>query len=152
MRVSSILFVCLGNICRSPLAEGIARDIAAKGNLDIKIDSCGTSGFHEGNLPDERSIKVAKKYSIDITNQRSRPISENDKGFDLIIAMDESNKRDILKMGFLESKVFKLGEFGSKNEDIPDPYYYRDDGGFEIVFNMIYELMIELFKKNRLIK
>lgn len=133
-----ILFVCLGNICRSPLAEGIARKYISDNNLDIKVDSCGTSGWHIGESPDKRSIDIAKKYGIDISSLKGRQISVyGDAEWDYYIVMDESNKRDLINMGFPRDKIKKIGEFGANNQDVPDPYNYKDMQGFENVFNMI---------------
>ncbi|RAX51503.1 protein tyrosine phosphatase [Helicobacter sp. 16-1353] len=147
-----ILFVCLGNICRSPLAEGIARDLVAKNKLDIIVDSCGTSGWHIDEAPDRRSIVVAKNHGIDISDLRGRQISPYvDLEWDYYIVMDESNKRDLLNMGFDENKIIKLGHFGADNRDVPDPYTYRDLEGFERVFNMI-ETCVKNLLSNKLKK
>ncbi|PAF42484.1 low molecular weight protein-tyrosine-phosphatase [Helicobacter sp. 11S02596-1] len=134
----NILFVCLGNICRSPLAEGIARHYVSKLGLEANIDSAGTSGWHDGEPPCEGSINVAKKYGIDISSLRSRKISPyQDDSFDVIVAMDKGNVADLLAMGFVRSKIVKLGAFGLKNADVPDPYHYTDGKGFEAVYAMI---------------
>lgn len=133
-----ILFVCLGNICRSPLAEGIARDYIEKNKLDIAVDSCGTSSWHIGEPPDKRSINVAKNNGIDISKLKGRQISlYSDLDWDYYIVMDENNKRDLLNMGFEKTKIIKLGEFGANGKDVPDPYTYKDLEGFEKVFQMI---------------
>lgn len=146
MKIQSVLFVCLGNICRSPLAEGIAQDLNRKNAWNLKIDSCGTSSFHRGEAPHVKSVRVAKQHNIDISKLQSRPINVYaDMEFDLIVAMDSHNKRDILALGFDSSKVFKLGEFGD-GQDIPDPYYYRDDEGFEQVYMLIESLLHKMFK------
>jgi len=132
----SILFVCLGNICRSPLAEGIAKKISKNLGLDLKIDSAGTSNWHEGEPPCEQSIKIAKENGVDISKQRSRPVCSEDKEFDLIIALDAQNKEDLKSMGF--ENVRLLGEFGDlKGADIPDPFYFKDFSGFKKVYEMI---------------
>lgn len=137
-----ILMVCLGNICRSPLAEGI---LQSKVNQDfIQVDSAGTAAYHIGNLPDPRSIDVARKYGIDLMNQRARQFSVNDfDAFDLIYAMDESNYQNILELARDkddESKVqLILNETNSNsNQSVPDPYYGGEDG-FENVFSMLDE-------------
>ena len=133
-----ILFICLGNICRSPLAEGIAKEYIKKHNLDIEVDSCGTSGWHIGEPPDRRSINIAKKYGIDISNLKGRQISVyGDADWDYYIVMDENTKKDLINMGFPKEKIKKIGEFGANNDDVPDPYNYRDMQGFDNVFNMI---------------
>ncbi len=145
--MKKIIFVCLGNICRSPLAEGIAREIAQKNNLNIKVDSAGTGDYHIGDAPCPNSIKVAKLNNIDISNLKSRQVNNNDfKEFDLIIALDEKNRIDLLRMGAINVK--KLGEFGRNGECVPDPYFFNGFEGFEVVFEMIREctenLLIEI--------
>jgi protein-tyrosine phosphatase len=144
--MKSILFVCLGNICRSPLAHGIAEDYVIKNNLDIKIDSAGTSSFHIGENPCKNSIKVAKNHSIDISNQHSRQVASKDfSEFDLIVALDSSNYHDLKTMGC--SNLVKLGDFGANGEDVPDPYFFNGFEGFENVFSMIDGCVKELFKQ-----
>ena len=134
--------VCLGNICRSPLAEGI---LQSKLSADFfEIDSAGTAGYHVGELPDKRSIAVARKYGIDITNQRSRKFAVSDfKEFDLIFAMDESNYDNIISMIDDSNDIPKvkliLNElYPSENRNVPDPYYGGDQG-FENVYKMLDE-------------
>ena len=139
-----ILMVCLGNICRSPLAEGILKNTIQKYNLNWHVDSAGTSGWHAGEYPDQRSIKTALHHKIDITDQRSRKIAVEDfENFDLILAMDKQNLSD-LKTYFsaneeIHEKIRQITEFSTihSGKDIPDPYY--DDNGFEKVFNMLEE-------------
>lgn len=143
-----ILFVCLGNICRSPLACGIAREIARKNKLDIMIDSAGTSGWHNGESPCEGSIKVAKTHKIDISMLKSRKVSiYGDDKFDLIVGMDRGNVKDLLDLGFDKSKVVLMGKFGLDNKDIPDPYYYKNQDGFEKIYDMLDKSIHELFKE-----
>jgi len=132
--------VCLGNICRSPLAEGI---LQSKVHSDsIQVDSAGTAAYHVGELPDQRSIAVAKKYGIDLTKQRARKFSVKDfDTFDLIYAMDASNYQNILDLARNnedEQKVkLILNEIDSEsNSDVPDPYYGENDG-FENVYQML---------------
>jgi len=137
-----ILMVCLGNICRSPLAEGILTKKANEKGLDWKIDSAGTAAYHVGNLPDERSIEVAKKHRIDLTNQRARQFSPSDfQVFDLIYAMDTENFANILKLAPSEDDKQKvkliLNELEPEsNTSVPDPYYGGEDG-FEEVYHML---------------
>ncbi len=134
--MKSVIFVCLGNICRSPLAEAIARDYASKYNLDLVIDSAGTSRNHEGEKPCERSITVARKNGIDISHQRAREIKIEDfDKFDLVVALDSSNFTNLSKMGC--KNLVKLGDFALDGADIPDPYYYSGFDGFDEVFSMI---------------
>ena len=135
--MKSILFVCLGNICRSPLADGIANKYAREFELDIYIDSAGTSDWHKGEAPCEQSIQVADLHGVDISALKSRPICPQDlKEFELIIAMDRQNKTDLLNYGFENVKL--LGNFGGLGgEDVPDPFYFKGFSGFEKVYEMI---------------
>ena len=136
-----ILMVCLGNICRSPLAEGIMTDKVRKLGLDWLVDSAGTGAWHVGEQPDHRSIRVADKYGIDISRQRARQFKPHDLDrFDLILAMDSSNHRDILRHASLPAhreKVRLIMDFVPQTSDanVPDPYW--DDNGFESVFSML---------------
>lgn len=136
-----ILMVCLGNICRSPLAEGIMKSKIQKKGLDWEVDSAGTGHWHIGQLPDKRSIAIAKKYNIDITDQRGKQLRSKDLDtFDRIFAMDTANYRDILRLATTDTQrekvdlIMNLLNTGS-NQDVPDPYY--DDNGFEEVFRML---------------
>ncbi len=135
-----ILMVCLGNICRSPLAEGIL-----KSKLDSNkyiVESCGTSNYHIGGKPDKRSIDIAKKYGIDINDQRAAQFNINDfKTYDFIYVMDNSNYRDIIKLADNDhdkNKVILILEelYPNKQLDVPDPYYDNEQG-FENVFKML---------------
>jgi protein-tyrosine phosphatase len=136
-----ILMVCLGNICRSPLAEGIMRDKIISKQLDWEVDSAGTGAWHVGELPDHRSIAEAKKNGIDITNQRARQFSANDfDRFDLILAMDSSNYQDVLRLATSEAHQEKVAlimnfETPGRNENVPDPYWGND--GFGLVYDML---------------
>jgi protein-tyrosine phosphatase len=138
---SKILMVCLGNICRSPLAEGIMR---SKLSNDFIVDSAGTGGWHAGELPDKRSIATAKNKGLDITNQRARQFKTSDfESFDYIYVMDNSNYKDVVALAPNEEAKSKvkliLNEiFPGENVDVPDPYYGGQDG-FENVFNMLNE-------------
>lgn len=142
MSMKKIVMVCLGNICRSPLAEGILQSKLASDKF--YVDSAGTSGYHVGELPDRRSIEVAKKYGIDITNQRSRKfIKEDFDKFDVIFAMDKSNYDDIIAMSENNTQREKvkmiLNElYPKENMSVPDPYYGGDQG-FENVYQMLDE-------------
>lgn len=134
-----ILMVCLGNICRSPLAEGIMR---AKLPENYIVDSAGTGAWHSGQLPDKRSVTTAKNRSLDITNQRARQFKVSDfDTFDYIYVMDNSNYKDVIALAPTEESKSKvrliLNEiFPNENVDVPDPYYGGDDG-FENVFDML---------------
>ncbi|WBX70441.1 low molecular weight protein-tyrosine-phosphatase [Tenacibaculum retecalamus] len=140
--MKKILMVCLGNICRSPLAEGILQSKLT--SEFFKVDSAGTAGYHVGELPDERSIKVAKKYGIDITNQRSRKFVKSDfKEFDLIFAMDKSNYHNILSIiddneDARKVKMILNEQYPTENRNVPDPYYGGNQG-FENVYKMLDE-------------
>ena len=131
--------VCLGNIFRSPLAEGILRSKLPK--THFFIDSAGTSGFHNGSTPNPRSNEVAQKNSINIDNQKSHPFRTNDfESFYLIFVMDSSNHRNVLKYAKSEKERQKvkliLDHPGSKTKGVPDPYYEGDEGS-ESVFKLI---------------
>lgn len=136
---TKVLMVCLGNICRSPLAEGILK---SKTNSQIVfVDSAGTAGYHIGNNPDKRSVSVAKKYGIDISSQRCRKFSHIDFAqFDIIYAMDLSNYHDIIALTDDKNEIEKvkllLEEGSSSVREVPDPYYGGADG-FEEVYKLI---------------
>ena len=135
--MNRILFVCLGNICRSPLAHGVAQHIVNTKNLELFIDSAGTSSWHVGEAPCDHSIKVARQYDIDISKQHSRVITEDDiTTFRYVVAMDRQNKEDMEAFGF--NNVHLLGDFGDfRGEDVPDPYFFDGFEGFEHVHNMV---------------
>lgn len=140
MSQTKILMVCLGNICRSPLAEGILQNKLPK--EFYFVDSAGTGGWHAGQQPDKRSIAVAKKHGIDITHQRAQKFKASDfETFDIIYAMDMSNYKNILSLAENEQDKTKvkliLNElFPGENVEVPDPYYGGADG-FENVYNML---------------
>ena len=135
-----VLMVCLGNICRSPLAEGILQSKIHTENFFV--DSAGTAAYHVGNAPDLRSIEVAKKYGIDITNQRARKFVVKDfDEFDYIYAMDESNYKNILMLSRNKNDSKKVTlilneSHPKKNLSVPDPYYGGNQG-FEDVYKML---------------
>ena len=136
-----ILMVCLGNICRSPLAEGIMEKKINEHGLDWKVDSAGTGSWHAGEAPDSRSINVANLHGIDITHQRARQLRVHDlDNYDLIFAMDSSNYRNILKLANAPQQEAKVAMIMNmvepeRNESVPDPYYGND--GFENVYQML---------------
>lgn len=143
-KVDSILFVCLGNICRSPLAEGIAKREAKKRGLDIEIASAGTGDWHVGEAPCENSIAIAKQHGLDISSQRAIQVTKNDlQHYDMIIGLDESNINNIKKLG--NCNLSKLGSYGYNNEDVPDPYFFPGYEGFDKVYNMIEDCVVSLF-------
>jgi len=135
-----ILMVCLGNICRSPLAEGILQHKSK--NTNIFVDSAGTASYHIGKLPDIRSIEIANKYGIDLSNQRARQFSEKDyDNFDKIYVMDTHNYASIISISRNENDRNKveliLNKINPKSCDsVPDPYYGEGDG-FQKVYDML---------------
>ena len=138
-----ILMVCLGNICRSPLAEGI---LASKLPQDkFTVDSAGTGSWHIGRAPDSRSIAIAKQYQLDISNQKGRQFQVSDfDAFDYIFVMDNSNYNDVIDLAKDEKQKAKvqiiLNElYPSENVDVPDPYYGISNG-FEMVYQMLDEV------------
>ena len=129
-----ILMVCLGNICRSPLAEGI---LQSKLPENFIVDSAGTIDMHEGKNPDQRSIKTGQKYNVDISQQRSRPFTENDfKEFDHIYCMDRNNLKDVLSLAKTDSDRNKVSLILENNQEVPDPYW----GGMSD-FDHVYQLL-----------
>lgn len=142
--------VCLGNICRSPLAEGIL-----KAKLDANnylVDSAGTASYHIGRAPDPRAIAIAKKHNLDISNLKARQFIVNDfKRFDYIYAMDASNYQNILKLASNEIDKAKvkliLNEcYPNQNNEVPDPYYGGDQG-FKNVYTMLNEACAIISKR-----
>lgn len=138
-----ILMVCLGNICRSPLAEGILASKLPKNKFIV--DSAGTGAWHIGHAPDDRSIAVAKKNNIIISDQRGRQFSKSDfDAFDYIYVMDNSNYDNVIQLAEKQEHKEKvkliLDElFPNENVDVPDPYFGLENG-FEIVYNMLDEV------------
>ena len=136
---TKVLMVCLGNICRSPLAEGI---LQSKVDADaVFVDSAGTAGYHVGNPPDKRSISVARKYGLNISNQKCRKFSKEDfSKFDHIYVMDRSNFSDVASLAENKEEASKVKLLLSEVElgirEVPDPYYGGNDG-FENVYQMI---------------
>jgi protein-tyrosine phosphatase len=145
-----ILMVCLGNICRSPLAEGILRSKLPTDSYFV--DSAGTGSWHIGNPPDSRSIKIAKDKGLDISKLRGRQFSEKDfEDFDYIYVMDGQNYKDVINQTSNEEAKAKvkliLDElFPSENVDVPDPYFGLQDG-FEKVYNMLDEACVIIAEK-----
>jgi len=137
-----VLFVCLGNICRSPSAEGVFRNLVTEQGLADKIfiDSCGTADWHTGKSPDSRSIEAAGRRRIDLSGLKARQLQSNDlDNFDYVLVMDRSNLADVRDIwrqnGGTEPKLFL--EFGRSNEvEVPDPYYGGGEG-FEHVLDLI---------------
>lgn len=151
-----ILMVCLGNICRSPMADGLLRKKVADLDLDVFVDSAGTSGLHAGEKPDPRMRATASSLGVDIDNLRSRKFTVADfDDFDLIYAMDTSNYNNILSLARTDEDRQKvkliLNEIEpGKNLQVPDPYYGGEQG-FIDVFNMLdaaTDKIIEKLTKN----
>ncbi|MCK7612300.1 low molecular weight protein-tyrosine-phosphatase [Roseibium sediminicola] len=134
----AVLFVCLGNICRSPLAEGIFRALVEQSGLTGRytIDSAGTGAWHAGNPPDPRSIDIAARNGIDISMQRARQVRKQDfQTFRTIVAMDRDNLATLrTRAGGEQARLRLLLE--TPDRDVPDPYYGGADG-FELVFRLV---------------
>ena len=139
-----VLFVCLGNICRSPLAEGIFKDKVRKAGLDDKftIESGGTSGWHIDEQPDPRSREVAERHGIYLDSLGRKAVNEDFKEFDYIVAMDSDNYADLKHLPASSdpdaAQLFLMRDFDDlgKGLDVPDPYYGGKDG-----FDHVYELL-----------
>jgi protein-tyrosine phosphatase len=137
-----ILMVCLGNICRSPLAEGVLQAKAKAMQLDWIVESAGTNGYHDGEAPHKLSQKVAAKHGVDISNQISRKFVAADfENYDKIYVMAADVLQDVQKIAgnkFVETKIdYFLNELNpGKNEDVPDPWYGAEDG-----YDEVYELI-----------
>lgn len=136
-----ILFVCLGNICRSPLAEGILRAKLEEKGIEVEIESAGFESYHINESPDKRAIKICNKYGIDISENKCRLFTSDDfDKFDRIYVMDSANYRDVQYFSRHEEdmqKVFYLlSVIDGKNQAVPDPYY-GGEAGFEKVYKLI---------------
>jgi len=147
---AKIMFVCLGNICRSPTAEGVLRGLAAQAGLDVFIDSSGTSGWHNGDLPDARAMAEAKARGYDLSAQRSTQLKSQDfHDFDLILCMDNSNimKTEAIRPAGAKAVVKLFLDYVPNQplREVPDPYYEHN---FEAVFDLIEDaargLIVEL--------
>ncbi|TXD78297.1 low molecular weight phosphotyrosine protein phosphatase [Algoriphagus ratkowskyi] len=143
-----VLFVCLGNICRSPLAEAIFTQKVKTANMQtrFKTDSAGTSDFHIGELPDDRTIKCATKYSLPLKH-RARQVNRTDfRDFDYIIAMDENNLRTLnnlkVRYGFADKEIHLMRDFIAETMGmpVPDPYYGGEEG-FEEIYHILDEAL-----------
>ena len=143
--MTSILFVCMGNICRSPTAEGVMRALVRDAGLEdrIELDSAGTGGWHAGEPPDARAAEAAGRRGIALAGAARQVTSDDFERFDLLVAMDRSNLRDLLAIAPDEDaaeKVRLLREFDPVADgdlDVPDPYY-GGDRGFETVLDQVH--------------
>ena len=136
-----VLMVCLGNICRSPLAEGLLIHLAREREVDnlLRVDSCGTGDWHIGNPPDRRSLDVALKHGVNLPSRaRQFDPGADVNGFDLLVAMDASNRDTLIGRGAPSERVVMMLDFHPEleGEDVPDPYYGGPDG-FEDVYEMV---------------
>ena len=143
MARKKVLFVCLGNICRSPLAEAIFKHKVASRNLGhlFDIDSCGTSNYHIGDIPDPRTFAIASKHGIKIDHVVRQFTTEDLETCDYILAMDENNFKNILRLSANDThkgKVFLMREFDSqgKEKEVPDPYW-GNEREFQDVFDIL---------------
>ena len=146
-----VLMVCLGNICRSPMAEGILRDKAHRSNLLLEVDSAGTANYHVGEAPDYRAIQCMKEYGVDISMLRGRQFSRKDfELFDHILVMDRSNLGNVLSLAESEQQRYKVRlilEYSnsSTNQEVPDPWY-GDKDDFHKVHSLLSDAMNEFLK------
>lgn len=138
-----VLFVCLGNICRSPIAQGVFEELVKKEGLEgeISVDSAGTGTWHLGGPPDERARASAKRRGVDISGQKARRISSEDfHSFDYILTMDEENFRKVSSLGPGDAEVRPFLDYakGSPETEVPDPYF-GGERGFEHVLDLVEE-------------
>jgi protein-tyrosine phosphatase len=137
---TSVLFICMGNICRSPLAEGVfLRKINARGVAPrFRVDSAGTGGWHAGELADHRMRRVAASRGVKLVSRARQVRPEDLHGFDLLVCMDDDNRQHLLAMGAPPERVHLLLEFDpdSSHREVPDPYYGGADG-FETVYRLV---------------
>ena len=147
----NVLFVCLGNICRSPMAEGVFRDLLKKENLSnkINVDSAATSSWHIGSSPHKGTLAILKKYNISADGLVGRQLTKQDfETFDYIIGMDESNLNNIFDItgSPQHPKIIRLLDLTDHNKDVPDPYY---TGDFEETYQLVSEGCQALLEKIR---
>ena len=142
-QVNSVLFVCLGNICRSPSAEAVFKVKANELQLDLNIDSAGTAAYHQGNPPDPRSIKAGEARGLDFSDMAARKVTDADfQQFDLILAADNSNIEDLMSRCPIQyqDKIRLILSFSGnpskRAAEVPDPYY-GGENGFELVLDLL---------------
>lgn len=142
-----IIFVCLGNICRSPMAFAIAKDIVKKHNLDINVDSAGTSGYHDGEDMHKKTKEMLKKHNIDSSGFVSKKLTDfMCKTNDMIIVMDKSNKNNIIKTFGYQEKIHMMTDFAKElgYDEVPDPWYSGDfDETYTILSTAVKNLLLE---------
>lgn len=137
--------VCLGNICRSPLAHGVMETLAQEAGLSWTVDSAGTGGWHVGNAPDRRAIAVARQYGVDISRQRAQQfIARHMDEYDHILVMDRTNLRDVIALAKTAEQRARIRLFLNEDE-VPDPYY--DDALFDPVYQMVLARCRELIQE-----
>ncbi len=148
--MQSILFVCLGNICRSPLADGIANKIAREHDLELHADSAGTSQWHIGKPPCDNAIKIAARNGVDISGLRARTLHRLDPDtFTYVVAMDRQNRKDLESLGY--KNVYLIGDYGGYGgADVPDPYFFEGFSGFEKVYEMLDISVRDFLKREQL--
>lgn len=141
--ITSVLFVCLGNICRSPLAEGVFKELLREEGLSdrFEVDSAGTGAWHVGEAPDSRAAMVASRHGVELESRARQVTPEDLRTFDYILAMDHDNLRNLERMGDAEDgtaeiRLFREFDAEGTGEDVPDPYY-GGPSGFENVYQMV---------------
>lgn len=148
---NSVLFVCLGNICRSPAAEGILKELAKQKNIELRVESCGLGDWHEGQLPDSRMCLAASDRGMTLTSRARQFTPALLEEFDLILAMDKNVLNELYKFATNTSQKAKLHLATSfstayKDQDVPDPYYGgRSD--FDLVLDILEDVCEELLSK-----
>jgi protein-tyrosine phosphatase len=142
-----ILFVCMGNICRSPTAEGVMRRLIDDAGLDIEVDSAGTGGWHAGEPPDERATLAARRRGVTLSGAARQVRPDDFERFDMLVAMDRGNLRELLALAPDDEAAAKVRLLVA-DADVPDPYY-GGDRGFETVLDMVETACRELLDELR---